>query len=243
MTNATIVITRPSGEEDVLTETLHERGYHILHEPLTHVILRHNALSELAMALKDHPDAVIITSRHGVLALATLTPIRDLALICVGETSYNTALATGFNRVSVAGGTVENLLEYIANAYDEESRLLYISAEHVRIDLATALEKQGMQVQRLVLYEAVASEQFSDTFVEHIKRGHVDAVTFLSQRAATIFNQLSIQSGIEESLKTMQAHCMSLTIAQPLAANSWQGVYTAATPTLASLIECIEENI
>lgn len=243
MKNATIVITRPPGEEDALTETLHERGYRTLHEPLTHVILKHNALSELAASLKENPDAVIVTSRHGALALATLTPVRDLALICVGETTHNAALASGFTRVSVAGGTVENLLEYVANAYDEESRLLYVSAEHVRIDLASALEKQGMFVRRVVLYEAVASEQFSDTFVEHVKRGHIDAVTFLSQRAAEIFTALAAKSGIGESLGAVQAYCMSRAIAQPLDSHTWNAIHKAETPTLSSLVECIESTL
>lgn len=238
----TIVITRPPGEGDALTEALHARGHHILHEPLTHIYFRHTAQSTLASALRRNPDAIIVTSRHGALALATFTPMRDMALICVGETTYQTATSAGFTRVSMAGGTVESLLEYVLSAYDEGAALLYISAERVRLDLSVVLEKQGMITERIVLYEAIAAEHFSDTFAEHLKRGHVNAVTFLSQRAAEVFLQLTANAHLEHCLSALSAYCLSQTIAQTLDPAAWAAIHVAQTPTLTSLIDCIDNT-
>lgn len=243
MSAKTIAVTRPPSDKDALTDALHARGYVVVSEPLTHVSLRHTAQAALAAALKEEPDAVVATSRHGVLALAALSPVRDLALICVGESTQNAALAAGFTRATAAGGTVEHLIDTITHAYDQGTRLLYVSGKHIRIDLASVIEKQGMIVDRVVLYDAAASDHFSDTFVEHMRRGHVHAVTFLSVRAAEIFTRLAAQAALEEPLRAMQAYGMSRAIAGTLDASAWQHVHTPDAPRLESLIHSIERTL
>ena len=72
-TTKTIVITRPLGDEMILRDELLERGYHVICEPLTEIILRHDVRAEVEYALASEPDAVIVTSKHGVSALSLLT--------------------------------------------------------------------------------------------------------------------------------------------------------------------------
>jgi len=241
MASKTIAITRPSAEKDVLTGLLHDRGHHVICEPVTHIALRMSSQEPLEQALATHPDAIIVTSRSGVRALAGFTPSRDEALICVGAATGRLALVNGFTRVFMAGGTAERLIEYITGAYDKDSRFLYISAEHVRTDLVAALGRQGMQVERIVVYEAVAAQQFSDTFAEHIRRGQIDAVTFLSQRAAHVFEDLAKKSGLEESLEKIHACCMSKAIAAELTPSLWKRIHTSASPTIEAFVDCIED--
>jgi uroporphyrinogen-III synthase len=240
MASKTIAITRPSSEKDTLTGLLHERGHHVICEPVTHVALHVSAQEPLDQALASHPDAVIVTSRNAVEALAAFTELRDMVLLCVGPATGRAALAHGFSRVFIAGGTVEHLTQHIIGAYDPDSRFLYVSAEHVRIDLVAALSRQGMHIERVVVYEAVAEPQFSDTFAEHIRRGKIDAVTFLSQRSAQVFEQLAKKAKVEDNLKKIHACCMSKTIASGLTPKLWKQVHTPRNTTFAAFAESIE---
>ncbi len=95
MSGETIVITRPKGDAASLTEALQARGYHVIHEPLTEIFLRHAERQALHQALLEEPDAIILTSRHGVHALALLTDLRDSYLLCVGEATAQAAAFAG----------------------------------------------------------------------------------------------------------------------------------------------------
>lgn len=236
----TIVITRPLGDEIILRDELVERGYFVIHEPLTEIFLRHDVRMEVEHALLKDPDAIIITSKHGVQALALLTEIRDMFLLCVGEATANIASQLGFDRVSVTGETVDHLIDYVLDCYDEESNFLYISGEHINTDLSEALSVRAMNVERIVTYEAIASESLSDTIIEQIKRGQIDGLTFFSSRSAQIFIALAGKAGIENFLKKTDTFALSEAVADTLSSIKWQGIYSADKATLASMVSCID---
>jgi len=237
-----IVITRPLGDEIILRDELLDRGYQVIHEPLTDIFLRHDLRMNVEHALLADPDAIIITSKHAVQALALLTEMRDMFLLCVGEATANVASQLGFDRISVTGETVEHLVDYILDCYDEDSRFLYISGEHVTTDLTSELGVRGMEVNRIAVYEAIASEALSDTMVEQLKRGHIGSFTFFSTRSADIFLKQEKKSGILDSLKNIDAFCLSETIAISLGNGGWKAIYHSRKPTLASIVACIDNT-
>jgi len=236
MSGETIVITRAKGDEKSLAEALQTRGYHVIHEPLSEIFLRHNERQALQHALLAEPDAVIVTSRHGVHALALLSELRDAYLLCVGEATARAAESLGFTRIGTAGGTAASLIETITQGYDAGSRFLYASAEHVRVDFEAALRKCNMEVERLVLYDAIAATQISDTLVEQLKRKQINAVTFFSQRAAQLFTVLLAKAQATEVASDLHAFCLSATVAEPLTGNAWKSIHVACEPTLASVV-------
>jgi len=128
----------------------------------------------------------------------------------------------------------------ILESYDEGSRFVYLSGEHVSRDIGALLAGSAMHVQRLILYNAVASEQISDILVEHLKRRQLDAVTFLSPRTAQIFTSLINKAGMQEALTCLRAFCLSPAIADALKHQPWQQVHAASEATLASLVECVD---
>lgn len=243
MNSETVLITRPRGDEMALTEALQARGLHIIHEPLLEIFLRHTERQTLHRALLQEPDAVIVTSRHGVRALAALTEMRDHSLLCVGEATADAAQSLGFLRATAAGGTGERLIEYITGSYDEDSRFLYLSGEHTRIDIAAALQRHGMRAERIALYEATAAQQLSDTLAEHIRRRQVDVATFLSPRTAEIFLRLCEKADVLPSLAAMHAICLSDAVATPLSEVRWRSLVSAGEPTLASLVHCVDNAL
>ncbi len=242
MTDKTILITRPLGDERALTDLLHEQGYRVIHEPLTTIYLEHNQRHALEEALLDEPDAIIVTSRHAVNALALLTDLRDQFLLCVGEATAAAAHSLGFERVSTGGGTAQKLCQMIIDSYDPESRFLYLSGKHIRLSMADALAEHGMDVQTLVVYDAVASEQLSDILVAQLQRRAIDGVSFLSPRAAIIFQRLLEKAGIAGAVSSLEAFCLSEAVAAPLAGSGWKAIHITEEPTLASVVECVDNT-
>lgn len=239
MPHKSILITRPQGDETELAELLHDEDFRVIHEPLTEIILRHDTRYEVQKALKIEPHAIIVTSRHGIQALALLTEMRDIFILCVGEATAQAALSLGFDRVSAARGNVESLVDYICDGYDEGSRFVYISGDFVRADLARLLPE--MEVERIIAYETIPAESFSDTLAEQLRRSQIDAVTLLSQRTAIVFLVLLNKAGLREASRNIRAICLSPAIAEPLAAYEWRGVHIAREPNLPSLVECVSD--
>ncbi len=238
MTGKAIVVTRPKGDEHIITDALHEKSHRVIHEPLTHITLDHTQRTPLQNLLDQEPDAVIVTSRHAVQALAMLTDLRDFFLICVGESTARAAKSLGLCRVSSAGGNVEKLAHFIRDGYDEDSSFVYLSGEHVRADLTELLPE--MFIDRLVLYEAIASTQLSDTFIEQLKRGQLDGVTFLSPRAAQLFTALIAKANLQDTVQPLHAFCLSQAIAECLNKHVWAKRHISDEATLASLLECVD---
>ena len=240
MTDKTILITRPVGDERALTDLLNEQGYRVIHEPLTAIYLEHTQRHALENALLDAPDAIIVTSRHAVNALALLSDLRDQFLLCVGEATAQAASSLGFERISTGGGTAQKLATMITESYDPGSRFLYLCGKHIRLSMADVLSDQGMEVQSLTVYEAVASEQLSDTLVAQFKRRAIDGVSLLSPRAAIIFTRLMEKAGIANACASLEAFCLSDAVAQPLVKNNWKAIHVTHEPTLASVVECVD---
>ena len=240
MVPKTLLVTRPKGDEQQITEALQELGHFVIHEPLTEIFLNHTLRGMLASQLHNDPDAILITSRHAVQSLALLTDIRDIFLLCVGEATTEHAISLGFSRVECGGKNIESLLETITGGYDEDARFLYISGAHIHSDLPVILESYGMQCERVVTYEAIASESLSDTLIEQIKRGQIDAITLFSARNAEILCHLLDDAGISEASTVLDIFCLSDEVANAATALDWANIYIAAEPTLASMVERVD---
>lgn len=236
----TILVTRAKGDEHEITEGLHALGHHVIHEPLTEIFLDHTISGHLHALLLTDPHAVIVTSKHAVQALSLLSSLRDASLLCVGSATADMALSLGFMRVYDTGGTVEQMLQYIQDGYDDDARFVYISGEHIRSDLPEVLATFGMQCERVIAYHALASESLSDTLIAQLQRGQIDAITLFSPRNAEIFLHLLERAEITPAAAVLDLFALSEEVANGAANASWRNIYVADKPTLASLIDRVD---
>lgn len=238
----TILVTRAKGDEVELTEALQELGHAVIHEPLTEIFLNHTIRAPLEQLLQQEPSAILITSKHAVQALALLSDIRDICILAVGTATAEYAMSLGFSRVYDTGGTLESMLDYIQGGYDDEARFVYISGEHIRSDLPEILQSFGMQCERIIAYHAIASEALSDTLIAQLQRGQVDAVTFFSPRNAEIFTTLLERADVAAATAVLDVFCLSDEVANATQHLSWRNTYIADKPTLASLVQCVDNT-
>ncbi len=238
----TILVTRAKGDEHEITEALQQLGHHVIHEPLTEIFLNHTIRAEMEQAMIDEPNAILITSKHAAQALALLSDIRDICMLAVGTATAEALMSLGFSRVYDTGGTLESMLDYIRDGYDDDARFLYISGDHIRSDLPMILSSFGMACTRVVAYHALAAETLSDTLTHQIKRGQVDAVTFFSPRNAEIFATLLEQAECVRASAQMDAFVVSDDVAAAADALDWRQIVIAEKPTLASLVQSVDNS-
>ena len=178
-----IWITRAQPGADVTAERVRAMGHDAVVAPLLAV----RVLPDVAVDLQG-VAALAFTSANGVRAFADASGERGLKVFAVGAATAQAARAAGFKLVLSADGDVEALAEGIAARRGElRGVVLHPGAADPAGDLSGALEKQGVEARRLILYET-APVDLPAAQAEALTRS--DAVLLHSPRAAQVLARL-----------------------------------------------------
>jgi len=199
--------------------------------------------------LKDVPldlegaQAIIITSRNALRALAD-HPQREevtaLPLIAVGEATAWAGRKFGFHEVTIGPGTGAGLPPIIRReVHPEKGALVHIGAEKVAFDLKSALEADGYEVRRPVLYRSHAVESLPEPVVSELAGGTIKDVLLMSPRTARIFARLAQSQGVVTNAKDLVCYCLSKAIAEPVIPLGFK-VYVPAHPREEDLLALLD---
>jgi uroporphyrinogen-III synthase len=210
-----VLVTRPELDARREADALIARG----HEPVLAPLLEIEFLSGVPLDLEG-AQAIIITSRNALRALAD-HPQRDevtaLPLIAVGEATAWAGRQFGFREVTIGPGTGAGLPPIIRREVDpEKGALVHIGAEKVAFDLKAALEEDGYEVRRPVLYRSHAVETLPEPVVSELAGGTIKKILLLSPRTARIFAQLAQRQGVVTNAEGLVCYCLSKAIAEPV---------------------------
>jgi len=210
-----VLVTRPELDARREAEALLARG----HEPVLAPLLEIEFLKDVPLDLEG-AQAIIITSRNALRALAD-HPQRDevvaLPLIAVGEATAWAGRQFGFPEVTIGPGTGAGLPPIIRReVHPEKGALVHIGAEKVAFDLKAALEEDGYEVRRPVLYRSHAVETLPEPVVSELAGGTIKNVLLMSPRTARIFARLAESQGVVTNAKGLVCYCLSKAIAEPV---------------------------
>lgn len=178
-----IWITRAQPGADVTAERVRAMGHDAVVAPLLAV----RSLADVHVDLQG-VAALAFTSANGVRAFADASGERGLKVFAVGAATAQAARSAGFKSVLSADGDVEALAEGIAARRGElRGAVLHPGAAEPAGDLAGALERQGVEARRLILYET-APVELAPGEAEALARS--DAVLLHSPRAAQVLARL-----------------------------------------------------
>lgn len=208
-----VLVTRPEPDARREADALIARG----HEPALAPLLQIEFLPDVPLEL-DGAQAVIITSRNALRALAD-HPERDRAmaspLFAVGEATAWAARELGFTEVTIGPGTGAGLPPLIRReVHPEKGALVHIAAEKVAFDLKSALEEDGFELRRPVLYRSHPVEALPDAVVSELKDGKIVGVLLLSPRTARTFARLAQRHGLVTDAKGLVCYCLSRAVAE-----------------------------
>jgi uroporphyrinogen-III synthase len=226
-----IWITRAQPGADVTAERVRAMGHDAVVAPLLAV----RVLPDVAVDLRG-VAALAFTSANGVRAFADVSGERGLKVFAVGAATAQAARGAGFKSVLSADGDVEALAEGIAARRSElRGAVLHPGALEPAGDLAGALEKQGVEARRLILYET-APVDLTDAQAAALTQS--DAVLLHSPRAAQVLAKV---------LKTypspdLRALGLSKAVVKPLARTRMAAKVFPPFPLEAALLNLIDRR-
>jgi uroporphyrinogen-III synthase len=227
-----VLITRPREEAETLAQALAARGIDSLIDPLLEI----RTVPTQALSLEG-VQALVFTSANGVRAFAAREGRRDLPVFAIGEQTAAVARAAGFARVASADGAVPELVRLVrAQADPKHGALLHGAGAEVRGELAEKLARDGFEVRRIVLYEAVFATALADATVLALRDDSLDSVLLFSPRSAGTFVSLIEAAGLRGSAERLMAMCLSSAVAAA-ATLPWREIRIARAPNQSAFLE------
>ena len=200
-------------------------------------------------------SGIIMTSRNAVEAITKFGKVNadtsrwaKLPVFVVGPATAAAARDAGFSNIIRGTGGGAGLLAPISRYFTEKIGkqengksfntnlpLLWPSAVEISFDLVAALSPHGVAVQRLPVYQMIASAGLDSTITDKITEGAIAAVVAMSVRSVQIFRKNLDADGKASSLSGMVLIAGSSAIAEA-AGGGWQTVYIARQPSRSRLL-------
>lgn len=225
-----IVITRPQEDATILATMLRARGYHTLIEPMLAITPLPKKDALLKTLLTQNPQAILITSKHAISALASLTIERTIPVVAVGKVTAAQAKQLGFSAKN-AGGTAQKLIAYVKKHYDpQKGCLLYARGADISTDIAAVLQEHHFLVESIIVYKATTAKTLSKALREALKLGRITSILFFSARSAATYTRLMMRYKLQNAHRAITSICLSKDIAEKLKPLPWKKIRVAARP-------------
>lgn len=234
-----VLITRPQSDAERTAAALRACGHTAILAPLLYV----QPIAEAEIGAGPW-SAILVTSANAAQAI-TLHAMRDKLLrvpvFAVGERSVHTMRAAGFSSFASANGGVGELAHLVTARVPPPGRLLYLAGEDRAGDLAAALRANGLEVETVVVYRAIAVEHFPQAAAAALTSG-LDCVLHYSRRSAEVYIKAARRSGMLAKALTPTHCCLSAQVAEPLAAAGAAKINVAPVPNETALLALIGSN-
>lgn len=231
-----ILITRPAEDAERLAQTVTERGFTPIIEPLLNIIAQDHTLPET-----DQISSLIFTSKNAVRSLqqSDIRKLKQIPVFTVGDKTATCAREAGFEDITSASGTVDDLKQILQNAgsFDADKFILYISGQDITDDLSDL----SLNIKRVVTYKAETPSSFSPALVSHIKERNLQAISFFSERTASHFVALITKENLDGELDNIAALCISEKVRKAVDKLPWKAILTAESPEQNSLLARLDD--
>lgn len=233
-----ILITRPEPAASALASQLALRGLVAIGAPVF-------TLQARATPLPDCADGVgvIFTSANAV----RLLPYGQLpkcwerwACYCVGAATAVVAAQAGWQQPISADGDGAALAALILAQQPDRQVWLHPCGAERRAEPAVTLRAQGHEVLDWEVYDAAAVTALPTKAIAALREQDCAAALFYSSRSVEIFAALLRAAGLDRTVATMTAWCLSPQVAAVAAALPWRAVLTAPSPDEAALLSGLQ---
>jgi uroporphyrinogen-III synthase len=225
-----VVVTRPGNEAKELAAEIVRRGYEPLIAPMLVIEVLDTPLPDFGRY-----GAIAFTSANGVRAFAERSPERELPAYAVGGATAMALRAAGFRDIREGLGDAEALASVIAESVDRRP-VLHISGRAIARDLSAPIGQDGVELDRVVIYDAHAPSALPRGLVAALCARSVAYVLFFSTRTAMNFGTLLNEAGLTRMVRSSTALCLSAQVAGGAAALPWAMVKIAERPRTSDLL-------
>jgi uroporphyrinogen-III synthase len=240
----TVLVTRPSPDDEATASALRARGFEVLLAPM---------LRFEPAAYHDDLDArygaVIVSSANALRGLGLKGHrLLELPLFAVGEHTAEAARRAGFTHVMPASGDAAALRDLVlasvkAKALKKASTLLYLAGADLARDLAGELGDSGLRVVTHTTYRMVPVASLPREVCDAFAASRIKAVLHYSRRSARAFLDAARAGGVEISALSIPQCCISAAVAAVVREAGATQVMVAATPDETALFQTLERAL
>lgn len=233
--NKTVLITRAADDAQKTAQDLAALGFKTLQDPML-TICGGDVLEVIPPAC----GAVIITSRNALPYVAEMEKLSNLPAFIVGAETAALSSAAGFKNIMGIAEQSRDLPNMIlARIQPVAGSLLHLTSQDAHTEFYDALLDAGYGVEQYFVYKAQAAQALNPETIAAISKGKVDCALFYSARTAGIFEALTAKAGLAESLRGIEAFCLSAAVAGGMQKNMWKGLHCADKPTHQAMMDCL----
>lgn len=228
-----VLITRPAGDAAATAAAVQARGLMPIIAPM--LVVR-----PLVLRAPAHPvQAILLSSRNAVPALAGMAAWRGRPVLTVGDATADAARAAGFDDVRSARGDARALQELACRSLAPAGgTLLLATAAGEGMGLAAGLRLAGFSVQRRLAYRVQNQTRFPAAAAASLREGRVGAAAFFSARTAATFVRL-LPHDLRVKLHGVRALAIGNQAADALKPLGWAEVAIAPHPTLDGILSLL----
>ena len=226
----TVILTRESGDNEKLARLVRVHGIEVIDYPC--IEIRPVEPPAGKIALPGRYDAIVFTSRRSVPFFSRILRNDRLPegtlIAAVGKKTAQTLAEAGMEaHVTTQEQTGEALGEALAERLKKGDRVLYVRGNLVTGTLKAILEKKGMDIDELIVYENVELE------LEPLSIGGGCAVVCASPSAVRRFTRAN------PKLKDAQFIAIGPVTGKSMAEQGLKSIITAEKPDNESLLSII----
>ena len=234
-----VFVTRATNEHLKTAHLLRQKGFEAVACPVLSI-----CWAQDTPIFPSDTQALLITSKNALRALvrhptfdpASFTP----PLIAVGAETAAFARRAGFPCVHNGGGTVADMLRFVAKTCCPfKGPLVYGRGLMVREDIAFVLGEKGLRVAEKILYSFSPLGSLPSQVKDQLKAGELGAGIFLSHNVASHFKVLAEREGLMDTLSGVYLCGLSAQVLAPL--TGWGRAHLVPPlPTLEGLLETLK---
>ena len=216
-----ILLTRPLEDCANLLIKFKELGHVVSHLPVIKV-----RKVEYKEPNFNNYSAIIFTSSNSIKKLNLDFVNKTIKCFCVGSVTEKFARSLGFQNVIAADGNVRVLKELILQNHDKkDGKILYISGEFISFNLDKELSKDGYDISRIINYTIEHIDDFSNNFIEDLKKNIPDIVYVYSENSAKSFLNIIKKYQLIDSWMNTNLMCIGEKTSSVLNNIKWKKIF------------------
>jgi len=216
-----IIITRPLMDSEDLMRKFFSMGHKIIHLPTLKISpIKTNPIDG------DEYDAFVFTSANAIRNLNLKNNNKNNLCFCVGSITEKIARQSGFVETFSAGGTINALKNLILDSdkINNKSKIGYICGDNISYELDKDLEKEGLNVKKIINYSSEKITDLNDENKKIIDKHPPDVIFIYSLRSAQSFIEIVKNYSLYPLMTGSKVMCISKKVAKIFNKKDWKKI-------------------
>jgi uroporphyrinogen-III synthase len=227
----TVLVTRPIVQAREFAAEIEKKGFKPLIQPLLEI-------GSVPFSYQDiqKPDAILVTSIHGLGDIPVPRNFLDIPVFTVGIATADIVHQAGFKRIYSGHTDLNEIIPLIQQHVSKNSPILYLRGEVVKQNIQSIL--CDYHITEKITYTAKAIAKIETDIINSFPE--INFLTLFSPRSGFILKELIQKQGLNPYLQSIKLLCLSRAVLESVKELNWQDCYVAENTTPQSMIETLE---